>query len=555
MKQVFLAPRSGEQSAENFKKTIEGGYKKSDLLPVLKEEDRNALSQEEIFFIWGNRPGGRAPWERMEKDDYVFFYQHGNITYVGKMLYKTHNKELADKLWGPYTKGNITEYWEYIYFLHNMVEVNIDYSILKGLAGYKANAVVQGFQSYRNEGIQKINEKYGSIENFINDYKVQEKSVNHPGSNLRNVTAEMSEKIHHIHQYILSKGFQYGLKDIGNFYLSLKTKPFVILAGISGTGKTQLVRKFAEAINAECELIPVKPDWTDNTDLIGYKNLEDKFQEKQLLRIINIATQNPEKIYFALLDEMNLARVEHYFSDFLSLIETREIIDGKIVTERILDEADLGDRVDLANLHFPENFYLIGTVNMDETTHPFSRKVLDRANSIELSEVSLSWNEEGSSLPTLEGITNKFLRAKYLRSSDLEQKEKDILKDVLKQLIEINGILKSADLQFGYRVRDEICFYMIYQKEIEDIISLEEALDYQIMQKILPRIQGSSIRIKRLIIDLIKYLSNKNSISDSYEYSEIEKEVKEVQNFKKALNKLLFMLRRYNDDGFTSFWL
>lgn len=365
----------------------------------------------------------------------------------------------------------------------------------------------------------------------------------------------VSSNIIHIHKFILSKGFQYGLNDIANFYLSLKTKPFVILAGISGTGKTQLVRKFAEAINAECELIPVKPDWTDNTDLIGYKNLEDKFQEKELLRIINIATQNPEKIYFALLDEMNLARVEHYFSDFLSLIETREIIDGKIVTERILDEADLGDRVDLANLHFPENFYLIGTVNMDETTHPFSRKVLDRANSIELSEVSLNWNEEGSSLPTLEGITNKFLRAKYLRSSDLEQKEKGILKDVLKKLIEINGILKSADLQFGYRVRDEICFYMIYQKEIEDIISLEEALDYQIMQKILPRIQGSSIRIKKLIIDLIKYLSNKNSISDSYEYSEIEKEVKEVQNFKKSLNKLLFMLRRYNDDGFTSFWL
>ena len=130
MEQIFLAPRSGEQSAENFKKTIEGGYKKSDLLSFLKEEDRNALSQEEIFFIWGNRSGGRAPWEKMEKDDYVFFYQHGKITYVGKMLYKTHNKELADKLWGPYTKGNITEYWEYIYFLHNMVKVDIDYSIL-----------------------------------------------------------------------------------------------------------------------------------------------------------------------------------------------------------------------------------------------------------------------------------------------------------------------------------------------------------------------------------------------------------------------------------------
>lgn len=559
MKNIFLAPRSGEQSSGNFQKTIQNGYKKQDLLPYLEDSDRKALAEKNIVFIWGNRPGGKAPWEKMQKSDYVFFYQHGKITWIGQLMYKTHNKKLADALWGPYISKGVKEYWEYVYFLENLVNVKIDYSILRELAGYKPNAIVQGFQSYRENGIKAILDKYGSIENFMNMYRVDKQSVNDMGKEPSDKDGELSEislKIKKIHQYILATGFKYFEKDIANFYLSLRSKPFVILAGISGTGKTQLVRKFAEAIKAKCELIPVKPDWTDNSDLIGYFDLNNKFKEKKIVEVIRRALDNPDKIYFVLLDEMNLARVEHYFSDFLSIIETRKFEKTDIVTEPIIKDADTYGNHELSHLYIPSNIYIVGTVNMDETTHPFSRRVLDRANSIELSEIDLNWEESfsGESTP-IEGINNDFLKAKYINSNDLTNNDRIVLNDVLQKLEEINDILKFADLQIGYRVRNEMSFYMLYQKEISNILSFDDALDYQIMQKILPRIQGSSTRIRILLVKLLQNLSNKTDFDENYPTNKIYESVKNVGKYKKSINKILFMLRRYDDDGFTSFWL
>ena len=206
------------------------------------------------------------------------------------------------------------------------------------------------------------------------------------------------EIIEHAHRYMLSKGFQYQVEEIANFYLALKAKPFVILAGISGTGKSQLPKQFAKAIGMEKEqvmLVPVRPDWTDGSDLLGYTGLDNKFKPKDLTIAIIEAQTNPEKPFFFILDEMNLARVEHYFSDFLSVIETREwedeekanIITDPMLRKEVLQTAD--NSKDFKELTWPKNLYLIGTVNMDETTHAFSRKVLDRANSIEMNEVNL----------------------------------------------------------------------------------------------------------------------------------------------------------------------
>jgi len=267
--------------------------------------------------------------------------------------------------------------------------------------------------------------------------------------------------------------------------------------------------------------------------------------------------ENANKVFFVLLDEMNLARVEHYFSDFLSVIETRQKDDGRIVTDKILHKTEVGQNdQELCKLYFPDNFYLVGTVNMDETTHPFSRKVLDRANSIELNEVHLKWhNTDLPEVEPLNDVENDFLKASYVLSRELSTEDKNSLSPVLEKLVELNDILKKADLQFGYRVRDEICFYMLYRKNIYDILPFETALDFQIMQKILPRIQGSSQRIKRVIIELIKHLSGKNDINDSYNYDAIEEALSNVVTYPKSLSKLLFMLRRFEDDGFTSFWL
>jgi hypothetical protein len=168
----------------------------------------------------------------------------------------------------------------------------------------------------------------------------------------------------------------------------------------------------------------------------------------------------------------------------------------------------------------------------------------------------LDWaNKSSGNIEKLEGINNDFLKAKYIHYKDLPEKEKEYSKKIINTLKEIDEILKKADFQIGYRIRDELCFYMLYQREIEDIISYEEAFDFQIMQKILPRIQGSSSRVKKLIVKLIEYLSGKRDFDENYSVEDIAKSVNEVTKNRRSINKLLFMLRRYEDDGFTSFWI
>lgn len=341
------------------------------------------------------------------------------------------------------------------------------------------------------------------------------------------------EVLQRIHQYIKNKGFSFDLEMLQNFHLSVKTKPFVILAGVSGTGKSKLVELFAEAIGATNEngrynLIPVRPDWNDSTDLLGYANLHGEFIPGKLTQVIMRAEQDLDNPYFICLDEMNLARVEYYFSDFLSTIESRKKNPfGKTVSTSVkvhgLDE----------EISFPENLYIIGTVNMDETTHPFSKKVLDRANTIEFSTINLNMFPD-ISVKEAEGmnLTNEFFKSDYLTLKDCYFDNEGYIVEKVKILEEINKVLEPAGLQIGYRVRDEFCFYLIYNK-INKLMSDEKAIDYQIMQKILPRIQGSG----KIIEDT---LDNLAPLLETYPLSKA---------------KLSFIKGRFQDENFTSFWI
>lgn len=206
-----------------------------------------------------------------------------------------------------------------------------------------------------------------------------------------------NEVIDHIYDFIKNEGFSYEKTLIKNLYISLKTKPFVILSGISGTGKSKIIELFAKAIGATAEnkrfnLIPVKPDWSDSTDLLGFRNIEGNFNPGIITEICYNAMLNPKLPYFICLDEMNLARVEYYFSDILSLMETRKLNEDKeIITNYLLKEEAIGNDAEAiskyGDVYIPQNVYIIGTVNMDETTFPFSKKVLDRANTIEFNKV------------------------------------------------------------------------------------------------------------------------------------------------------------------------
>lgn len=176
----------------------------------------------------------------------------------------------------------------------------------------------------------------------------------------------------HIQKYIASKGFNYSLANIKNLYLSLRCKPFVIISGISGTGKTKIVQLFAESIgatedNGQFTLIPVRPDWSDGSELLGYTDIKGDFKEGPLVKVVREASSNPNRPYFVLLDEMNLARVEYYFSDILSIMESRKKDGDTYISSTLIEIED-------EKLTLPNNLYIIGTVNMDETTHPFSKR-------------------------------------------------------------------------------------------------------------------------------------------------------------------------------------
>ncbi|WP_064467554.1 MrcB family domain-containing protein [Lederbergia galactosidilytica] len=406
--------------------------------------------------------------------------------------------------------------------------------------------------------VKDLKEMIQLYEDYI-QYR-NKKSSNHYNSDINSSQIVREEKSHfadfkslieHIHSYIRSKGFYYERAEVMNLFLSLKTKPFVILSGISGTGKTKMVQWFAESLgatekNGQFALIPIRPDWNDGSDLLGYVDIKGDFKPGPLTAVIRKAEQNPSFPYFVLLDEMNLARVEYYFSDILSIMESRKWQGSEMVSSLLLSEEIAGEAVTL-----PNNLFIIGTVNMDETTHPFSKKVLDRANTIEFNRVelnNLAFLQKTDEILPIPAQYNQ-LASRYLHLKDLYQTEPLLIEEVTKELSKINHVLQRTNAHIGYRVRDEICFYMAYNEE-DELMSFNQALDHCILQKILPRIAGSDSRVEQVLKDLYQLFTNKKYLEDQGFNTSTESSI-----YPNSAYKVDEMLRGLREDGFTSFWI
>lgn len=361
------------------------------------------------------------------------------------------------------------------------------------------------------------------------------------------VNLNTKDALAEIKNYIFARGFDYPDGLIENFYLSLKSKPFVILAGTSGTGKTRLVKLFAEAIGAAFKLVSVRPDWSDGSDLFGHTDLNGNFVAGPVCSAFETAINEPNRPVFLCLDEMNLARVEYYLSDFLSVIESREKENGHIVTEGIA-QYEKG---------IPENLYIIGTVNMDETTFPFSKKVLDRANTIEFSYVDLMPKQRTGESFAPQKLPNSFLCTDYLVLATDCAEDKDLVERICTELQALNVKLVKANAHVGFRVRDEIVFYMLNNEKAGNLLTYEQAMDNEIMQKILPRIQGSSMAIKALLIDMFKFCMGSGSgiDADTGNVGEQMKNAAVSAKYPESAKKIGYMMARFEDDGFTSYWL
>jgi hypothetical protein len=212
--------------------------------------------------------------------------------------------------------------------------------------------------------------------------------------------------------------------------------------------------------NADFKLIPVRPDWTEPAHILGYWDaVYGKYSRTQFLDAVLRAHEHPERPVFICLDEMNLAQPEHYFADILSAMESGESLH--------LHQADDVDDFP-QNLPWPKNLYITGTVNVDETTRPFSPKVLDRANVIDMSEVDVA------------AFASKLVETEPALAGALD-------KAVVSLLNEISATLSPHHLHFGLRTIEEIAHYLLFSVEHD---ALPDALDLQIEQKILTKLRG-----------------------------------------------------------------
>jgi hypothetical protein len=401
-----------------------------------------------------------------------------------------------------------------------------------------------------------------------------------------------------LHEYFQYKGFYFDQDLITAFYSALKTKGFVILSGLTGTGKTKLAQLLAELLcpnfekhfeientkktqdeqntqiaqsssenqnQSKCThfFLSVRPDWRDSKALLGYYNpITGNYEKTPLLDFILDAINNYNNyitkkdnadLYFIILDEMNLSHVEYYFADFLSVLEsgrdenywTKETIKLQNIDEKksesIDKKEDTGKKEEtipiLKEIKLPPNLYIIGSVNIDETTYMFSPKVLDRAFTIEFREVNLdSYNpfkiDEEKAKSIGESIRNILLEDLRNKKNDEDKKNdqarfcgavadkkeiKEALDSIKKKenteenkerseklifdkLKELNQHLQPYDLHFGYRVLDEIVLFIKYATNAPNKVGKlnpEDALDFAVLMKVLPKFHGPRQKLER----------------------------------------------------------
>ena len=350
--------------------------------------------------------------------------------------------------------------------------------------------------------------------------------------------------------FIASKGFVFDPWQVAAFITAARTKPFVILAGISGTGKTKLPRLVADATGAQFRRIAVRPDWTDSSELLGYERLDGTFVPGQLLRIAKEAIESPDQQFFALLDEMNLARVEYYLAEVLSHIEERSVHDdGSIRSDPLAPSAP--DSA-WSGIYLPGNLCIVGSVNMDETTFGFSRKVLDRSFVVEFSTVSLSVVNPIEDVHEATPWDVARWRPTGLALSAHPLRSHEDVGRVITALETINKALGPVQMQVGYRVRDEIAMFVLGAQDcVDSFVAEDEAvinpLDLAIAMKVLPRIQGSGPAIHEALERLLLWADPSTRVETTTGLS--------TESFPFCADRLAMMRQRLDDTGFTSFWL
>lgn len=389
----------------------------------------------------------------------------------------------------------------------------LDWIDLKNNKGVSVTEVIEEKSSISITSNQAITHLSKELENYTQNENIPEYAF-----------------IHRLDFLARKKKLRYSLDDLYNFHTSLKTSNFTILGGMSGTGKTQLALLYAEALKMvegdNLLFIPVQPSYTEPSDLLGFLNQQTGVyleSEVGLVSFLKRASQNPEKMHMVLFDEMNLGQVEHYFSDFISLLE----IDGEEKTLRLFSpdsncvQTHLREGITIGN-----NILFVGTANFDETTRDFSNRMLDRSNVIILEKLSFV-DAQKYELEDIKDVNDYVNQEKNdMLNPDQEitasnynawirgHKSLSTLKEhELSVLDKLHEEISNFDSQTGvsFRIAKQIGYYLenIPKDEADnDFLSRTTAFDYQIKQRILSKIRGHQEQIGNLV----------GRYEDEYEY-------------------------------------
>lgn len=460
----------------------------------------------------------------------------------------------------------------------------------------KKENVIEGFKKYEEEYQKQFNDKVFSLhasnlkeeviklENNLyqetgNFFDYSSRISNHmPRAILgkKNYLKFLNDKsisqtnfnISNFHQDCTTANLKYSNQLVTRYISSLVTKPFVLLSGLSGSGKTKLAQAYAQWL---CEdktqycIVPVGADWTNREPLLGYVNALDNKEyilpENGALQLLIRANKNQEKPYFLILDEMNLSHVERYFADFLSVMESKDKF--KLHSSESNLNITNGDKFEKSievpsTLSWPKNLFVVGTVNIDETTYMFSPKVLDRANVIEfrINETEMgSYLSEATDVTDLNGEGKSMGESFVTIATEKAKANSDTLKTTLNNFF---STLQEVGAEFGYRTASEIqtLFGQIDVVNPDFSEKENEKIDIAIMQKLLPKLHGSRSKLTPILKTLatLCYQNNEDFTLEQKDkvFETVKEDTRTVQN-PISLEKITRMYHNVISNGFTSY--
>lgn len=375
------------------------------------------------------------------------------------------------------------------------------------------NLLFIDFSIFTDKFIEALYE-HGEIVNSSKNIKLKYKDINELENNERYSETQFLEQFENI---IKSEGYIYSSKQLVNLHTSLKTGRLVILNGPSGTGKTNLIYQYAKALGLtrskldNFKIVPVKPNWKDDTELLGFLDTINNIyrpSETGLLDTLIEASKQPDQLYIICFDEMNLAKIEYYFAQFLSLLEiepkNRKLyLYNKSLIGRVFNYEYYPHEIKIG-----ENVLFVGTINNDETTETISDKVLDRCNFIDLDlpknhvdewlefkgddNLSIDFEEENNNTNIKTVSYENFGEWKSINH------KVDLLNEEIKVIKELSGLLKNIGTDISFRTLNHINIYMKNLPN-NNKLTREEAFDLQIAQKILPKVRGSQVELNEIL--------------------------------------------------------